>query len=1074
MAVEERITEMPPESEAEPAESRSLTGSLEWRCTGPYRGGRVVAVAGDPIHQQVFYFGACAGGVWKTTNGGVYWENVSDGFFKTSAVGALAVADSDPNVIYAGMGETCIRGNVSHGDGVYRSTDAGKTWQHLGLDDTRYIAKVRIHPQNPDLVYVAALGHIFGPNRERGIYRSKDGGKTWEQILFRSEETGAIDLSMDPHNPRILYAAFWQVRRSFWNLSSGGPESSLYKSTDGGDTWTEITQKPGLPKSLKGKMGIAVSPAKPDRVWAIIEAEGDDRGLYRSDDGGESWELVNGDHQLVARPWYYCHVYADPQDANTVYVLNLKMWKSTDGGKSITEITTPHGDNHDLWLDPQNNQRMIEGNDGGACVSFDGGATFTTIYNQPTAQFYHVVADNQFPYRLYGTQQDNSSISVPSRTNKGAIPWVDCYTVGSGESGYIAVNPQNPNIVYEGAIGSAPGGGGIILRYDHSTNQTRIITVWPEIYNGYGAKDLKYRFQWTFPIVFSPFDSNILYTAGNRVFKSTDEGSSWEPISPDLTRNDVTKMEPSGGPITKDTTGAEHYGTIFAFIESPKERGLFWAGSDDGLIHISRDGGQNWENITPPDLPEWTLISMIEASPHDAATAYVAATRYKLDDNTPYLYKTNDYGKTWTKITNGIPADDFTRVIREDPNRRGLLYTGTETNLYYSLDDGAIWKSLRNNLPVVPIYDIIIKERDLVAATHGRSFWILDDLTPLYQLNDQTAQEQVHLFKPRETVRLNVQMRAGDTTGKIYSLGLGIPATYIEKKKPDGTTERVMLDAGKNPPPGVFVTYYLKQKPEGEVSLTFKDAQGNEIKRFVSKPENPPKNGEKEQQEPWVPVEAGANRFIWNMRYADAHKVPGDVTTEKSLTGPLAAPGTYQVELKVGDQTYTQSFEIVKDPRVSATQADLEEQFKLLIAIRDKLSETQDAINQIRTIKQQAQELIGRTKDQPNLKSVSDAAQALIDKLTPVEEALIQTQVKSPADRLNLQSKLNEKLASLPSVVSYADFAPTRQSYDVFHDLSERIDQQLAQLQEIVKTDVPAFNTQVREASVPAISVSEQ
>ncbi|MCH8206630.1 MAG: glycosyl hydrolase, partial [Chloroflexi bacterium] len=527
-----------------------MLSSLKWRSIGPYRGGRVVAAAGDPSDLMTFYFGACAGGVWKTTDGGTYWENISDGFFQTAAVGAMAVAEGDPNVIYVGTGEACIRGNVSHGDGVYRSTDAGRTWTNIGLRDTRHIARVRVHPQDPDLVYVAALGHAFGPNEQRGVYRSKDGGHNWERVLFRSEDAGAADLSMDPNNPRILYAAIWQVRRTPWGFSSGGPESSLYKSSDGGDTWTDLTDNPGMAKGLKGRIGVSVSPARADRVWAVVEADQEERGLYRSDDGGTTWERTNDDGELVQRPWYYSHVFADPQDPETVYIMNLKAWRSTDGGKTFAQVSTPHGDNHELWIDPRNPRRMIQGNDGGACVSFNGGETWTTIFNQPTGQFYHVVTDTQFPYRVYGTQQDNSAISVPSRSAHGAILWGDCYPVGTSESGHIAVRPDNPNIVYSGAIGSSAGGGDSLLRYDHSTGQTRIVSVWPEFYWGWGVKDQRYRFQWTYPIVISPHDPNILFVAGNIVFRSDNDGASWEAISPDLTRNDVTKMEASGGPIT--------------------------------------------------------------------------------------------------------------------------------------------------------------------------------------------------------------------------------------------------------------------------------------------------------------------------------------------------------------------------------------------------------------------------------------------------------------------------------------------------------------------------------------------
>ena len=805
--------------------SPSLLRTVEWRCIGPPRGGRVVAVAGDPVDAPVFYFGACAGGVWKTADGGTYWENVSDGYLNTAAVGAIAVSDADPNVIYVGTGESCIRGNVSHGDGVYKSTDKGKTWTNVGLSDTRHVARIRIHPSDQDTVYVAALGHAYGPNKERGVFRSRDGGQTWQKILFRSEKTGAIDLSMDPTNPRRLYASLWQVQRTPHSLISGGPESGIFRSTDSGDTWTDITDNPGLPGGPKGRIGIAVSPANPERIYATIEAK--DFGLYRSDDGGDTWDLITDNRDIQGRPWYYQHIFADPQDANTVWVLNYKAWKSVDGGATFTEVTTPHGDNHDLWIDPNNAQRMIEGNDGGACVSFNGGESWSTIYNQMTSQFYHVATDNQFPYRVYGTQQDNSAISVPSWSAKGAIPWDDCYTVGGSESGHIAVHPQDPNLVFSGAIGSSPGGGGNFLRYDRATDQTRIITVWPELTTGMGAKAMKYRFQWTFPIQFSPHDPDVLYAAANQLFRSRDQGGSWEAISPDLTRNDPSKLGPSGGPITKDSTGAEVYCTIFAFVESPHENGVFWTGSDDGLVHISRDGGATWDNVTPEDLPEWSLVCMIEQSPHDPATAYLAATRYKLDDTRPMLYKTTDYGQSWTQIVNGIPTNDFTRVVREDPSRRGLLYAGTETGVYVSFDDGSSWQPLQANLPRAPIYDLAVKGTDLVASTHGRSFWVLDDLTLLHQVADSAPGSEFSLLAPRPTYRVRAAsgLNGSAGPGKNYGIAFGTPLAFYETKKPGGPSDIVFLDSGKNAPPGVLVNYYLDQKPENEIQIGVHRAQ---------------------------------------------------------------------------------------------------------------------------------------------------------------------------------------------------------------------------------------------------------
>ncbi|HEV8486949.1 MAG TPA: glycosyl hydrolase, partial [Blastocatellia bacterium] len=725
----------------------SLLKGLKWRQIGPYRGGRVTAVAGVTSQPNVYYFGATGGGVWKTTDGGVNWLPVSDSFFKTGSVGAIGVAQSDPNVIYVGMGELPIRGNVSHGDGVYKSTDAGKTWKHVGLEDTRQIGRVRVHPLNPDIVYVAALGHVWGPNQQRGIFRSTDGGKTWQKVLYRSDKAGVCDLILDPSNPRILYAGLWEVYRKPWTLESGGPGSGVFKSTDGGDTWTEITRNGGLPKGTIGKVGITVSPANPERVWAIIEAE--DGGVFRSDNGGQSWTRVNEQRNLRQRAWYYTRIYADPQNADTVYVLNTGFYKSNDGGRTFTQISVPHGDNHDLWIAPNDSLRMINSNDGGANVSFNGGRTWTE-QDQPTAQFYRVAVDNDFPYHIYGAQQDNSTVKIASRTTEGGIDATHWYDVGGGESGWIAPSPKDSNIVFAGSY------GGLITRYDHHTGQQRSVTPWPDNPMGAGAADLKYRFQWNFPLVFSPHDPSVLYASANVLFKSTNEGQSWQVISPDLTRNDKSKQGSSGGSITKDNTSIEYYDVIFTLMESPIQKGLIWTGSDDGLVNVTRDAGKNWENVTPKGMPEWIQVNSIEASPHAAGTAYVAATMYKLDDYHPYLYKTSDFGKTWKKITNGIPEDAFTRVIREDPARQGLLYAGTETGLYVSFNDGENWQSLGLNLPVVPITDLVIqkREKDLIAATQGRSFWVLDDLPVLHQMADAVAKADVHLFKPEDAYRM--------------------------------------------------------------------------------------------------------------------------------------------------------------------------------------------------------------------------------------------------------------------------------------------------------------------------------
>ena len=1051
-----------------------LLESLRWRCIGPPRGGRVVAAAGDPCDPMVFYFGAVGGGVWKTTDGGTYWEPVSDDYFNTAAVGALAVSESDPNVVYAGTGESCLRGNVTHGDGVYRSTDAGKTWKHVGLTDTRHIARIRVHPTNPDLVYVAALGHAFGPNEERGVFRSKDGGETWEKVLYKSDKAGAIDLSLDASNPRIMYAAVWEALREPFRFTSGGPDSGLYKSTDGGDTWTDITCNKGLPEGTKGRIGVAASPARPGRVWAIIEAE--KRGLFRSDDGGETWEHVNDDGNLLQRPWYYGHVYADPQDANTCYVLNLNMWKSTDGGKSFVRVTTPHGDNHELWIDPRNPKRMIEGNDGGACVTFNGGETWSTIYNQLTSQFYHLTTDDQLPYRVYATQQDNSAISVPSRTNTGAIPWSDCYAVGSSESGHIAVDPKDPNIVFSGAIGSSPGGGDSLLRYDHSIRQTRIVSVWPEYQWGSGVKDHKYRFQWTYPIVFSPHDPDVLYITGQYVFRSDNSGESWEIISPDLTRGDESKMEPSGGPLTLDTTMVEHYGTIFAFAESQHEKGVFWVGSDDGLVHISRDGGESWDDVTPSDILEWTRIDIIEVSPHNPATAYMSGTRYKWDDARPFLYKTNNYGRSWTKITDGIPEDDFTRVIREDPVRQGLLYAGTETRVYVSFDDGGSWQTLRGNMPVTPISDLVVKGDDLVVATNGRSFWILDDLPALRQLSGADAESEAALLKPGPALRDPHPVGGGRPggEGKNYMLGLGYGGAFYEKAGPDGEVIRVMLDCGENPPSGVVVHYYLKEKPE-EATLTFLDAEDNEIRSFSSKKPDAEgsattKTGNVKQGEPTVRAEPGMNRFIWDTRYPGSTKPEIEDVDVHGFDGPVAPPSTYKVRLDVGSTSQTQEFEIRRNPQADATDEDLREQFDLLIRIRDKVSETYEAANKIASVRGQVDAWVARATHDSAKDAVTAAADELKGKLDAVDSEIVQRDTLGGVDRLSKPSKLDAKIREIAFVPASADYKPTKQAYEVFEDLSGRLDVQFQALQEIIDNDLPKFVDIIHELEIPAIN----
>lgn len=995
---------------------QSLFQVMRWRCIGPFRGGRVDAVTGVRGRPYVYYFGSVGGGVWKTEDGGLTWENISDGYFRTGSVGAIAVADSDPNVIYVGTGETDIRQDFINGMGVYKSENAGETWRHVGLIETHQIGKISIHPQNPDLVYVAALGRVHGPSKERGVFRTKDGGETWEKVLYVSDITGAVDLAMDITNPRILYATFWQVRRKPWGIFTGGKESSIYKSTDSGDTWIELTT--GLPKGIKGKIGVTVSPVNPQRLWTVVEAK--DGGVFCSDNGGKSWRKVNSTPIVRDRGWYYGRIFADTQNVDTVYVLTNRFSKSIDGGKSFFSIRTPHGDDHDLWIAPEDNMRMIEGNDGGVNISINGGKTWSIQSNQPTAQFYRVIADNQFPYRVYGAQQDNSTVSIASRTSSFGITQTDWYPVGGGESGYIAPDPEDPNIVYAGSY------YGLLTRYDHRIKQLRNISVWPESPGGHPASDVKYRFQWVYPILISPHDPDTIYAAGNILFKSTNEGQSWKAISPDLTRNDKNKQGQSGGPIIGDNNSSCYYCTIYTVAESPKKKDLIWTGSDDGLVHLTMDGGKSWTNVTPKTMAEWTRVSIIEASPHDAATAYIATNRYELDDYKPYIYKTDDYGKTWKLITTGIPEGAFVRSVREDPKRKGLLYSGTETGVYVSFDDGENWQSLQLNLPVVPIYDITIRNDDLVVATHGRSFWILDDLTLLHQLKDETLSSKMHLFQPRETYRMGFSSRFRG--GAV----------------------------GENPSSGVVVYYYLEDVPKKEVTLEFLDSGGNLIKTFRS-------------------AEAGMNRFEWDMRYPDATPVPEDYIMWGGTTrGPVAMPGIYQVRLTAGNQILTQSFEIKKDPRILTSQEDFQKQFDLLIKIRDKVSAAHDAVNQIHALQKEIEATVSRARAANKKEGIETEAENLSKKLMTVRDELIQVKIKFGNDVLTYKIKLNNKMAALARVIASADAAPTDQSCEVFNKLSAELNVQLDKLTEIITKDIQVFNSLVQKEGIPAVPLKKR
>ncbi len=1057
-----------------------FAGLAEFRCIGPFRGGRVVAVAGDPRDQNTFYFGGVCGGVWKTTDAGQYWGNISDGYFTASSIGALEVAPADPNVIYAGTGETTIRIDVSIGDGIYKSTDAGRSWKHIGLRDTRQIAKIRTHPDNADLVYVAAFGHAFGENPERGIYRSRDGGATWENILHVSDKAGAIDITIDKNNPRIIYAAFWEAYRNFWQISSGGEDSGIWRSLDGGDTWENISQNKGLPKGLLGKIGLAASPVQPGRVWAIIENQ-PDGGLYRSDDHGETWTVGSKDNRLISRAWYYMHLTADPQDANTIYVNNLSFWKSTDGGHNFSEINTPHGDNHDLWINPDNNKIMVHGNDGGSCVSLNGGLSWSTLYNQPTAQFYHLDVDTNEPYYVYGTQQDNSSLRAPSRSRYSSITWEDCDIIGSGESGYIAVNPDDPNIVYVGAIGSSPGGGNSLQRYDHRSQQIRLISTWPRSSTGLGARADKYRFAWTYPIVFSPHDSNIIYIGGNQILRTTDEGQSWQEISPDLTKADPETLKPSGGPINLDAVGAEHYATVYTLAESPHEAGIIWAGSDDGLLHISRDGGENWTDITPPDLGDWTMFTMIEPSPHDKATAYVTATRYKNDDYAPYVFKTTNYGQSWTSITSGIAEDHFCRVIREDPNRAGLLYLGTEFGLYISFDSGESWQRFQLNLPIAPIYDLKVKDTDLVLATHGRSFWILDDLTRLHQYNDDISEKSAHLMAPRQVERHLPKVFEGffeGGEGKQYMSTLGMVAAYTIEETPEHDRKYTYLDSGNNPPNGAVITYYLREQPAETITLRIDDADGNEVKTFksihVDEEEKSTNKGEEDKpKELRIPSKAGWNRFVWDLRYPDAHKViPHNDNQQGFIKGPHAAPGSYHATLSIGDQQLSVTFEIVKEAGVTASNADLQAQFDLLLAIRDKVSATHKTINQMRDVRAQLKGWRERLAGLESAAGTIEAAKSLEEQVLEVEKELMIPDTRAGwPDAMNNGDRLATQLSNLSFNVNLGDYKPTDYEYAAYDEMATEIDGVSDKFNDIVQGNLAEFNTMLSNAGFGKIAL---
>ncbi|MEZ4902684.1 MAG: glycosyl hydrolase [Spirosomataceae bacterium] len=1029
-----------------------LFNALRYRNVGPFVGGRSLAVSGVVGNPLTYYFGATGGGVWKTNDGGNKWFPISDSTFQSSSVGAIAVASSDPNVVYVGMGETDIRGNITYGDGMYKSTDAGKTWKHLGLKESYSIAHIAVHPRNPDVLFVAATGNIWGPNKERGVYRSKDGGKNWQQVLAKNDSTGAVDVVFDPSNPQILYAAMWQCYRNHHSMSSGGTGSGLYKSTDGGDTWQLLSQKPGMPKGLLGKIGIAVAPTNGNRLWAMIENK-DKGGLYRSDDAGETWTHVTDNPNLKQRPWYYMNVAVSPKDENHIIILNVNAFKSKDGGKTFQRIGVHHGDTHDVWINPNNPDNYIIGDDGGGEVTYNDGETFTEL-DLPTSQFYHVSVDNDFPYNLYGAQQDNSAKRIASRSDEATIGTRDWYTVAGGESGYIVSDPLDPTVTFGGSY------DGLITRLDKKNNQEQTINVYPEYFMGSPSGKRTYRFQWTFPIVFSPHDPKTLFATSQYVHKTTDYGHSWETISPDLTRHDPTTLGPTGGPISGDMTGAETYATVFTFAECEHEKGVYWTGSDDGMVYVSQDAGKNWSDVTPPKsmLGDFALMSLIETSRFDKGKAYLAATRYKLNDRKPYLFKTTDYGKTWTLITNGIPDDEYTRVVREDPHRKGLLYAGTERGVWVSFDDGANWQRLQLNLPLTPVHDLVIqkREKDLVIATHGRSFWILDDLSPLHEIMDKAVTADAHLYKPRPSYRF-----AGGGRFVIDEF----------------------MNEGENAPNGVMVRYYLKDSPKDEVKLQFFTAAGDTIIAYSSKKDRKgeevrePKDffaNPKARRPDILATNAGMNVFLWNMRYPNATEVDGtNVMWSGSTIGPKAVPGKYKVQLVIGKNLIKeQEFEILKDPRIKTTNAEFKEQFDLLMKINNKLSENHKSINQIRKVREDISAYQKAVKDTALATQLKKQAKPLLEELEKIESVLMQPKSKAGQDALNFAIQLNDKLAGVGSVVGSADTKPTKSSYEAYNDLAGKIDQQINRLKTVLQKEVPAFNNAVRQADVKAININ--
>jgi photosystem II stability/assembly factor-like uncharacterized protein len=1017
-------------------------GSLKWRSLGPQRGGRSIGVAGSAARPNEYYFGATGGGLWKTTDGGTNWRPVTDGQINSASVGAVAVAPSNPDVVYIGMGEAQLRGNIAQGDGVYKTTDGGKTWKHIGLKDSQTVSRLRVHPTNPDLVYAAVLGHVAGPNDERGVFRSKDGGATWDRVLFRDNKTGAVDLTLDPNNPSVVYATMWEAFRMSHMMSSGGPGSGIFKSTNGGDTWTEISRNPGLPKGVLGKMGITVSGADSNRLYAQIEAE--DGGFFMSDDAGATWKLVTDRREQRQRAFYYTRLYADPKAKDTVYVLNVGFHKTTDAGKTWTTIRVPHGDNHDLWISPDDPKRMVQSNDGGGNVTVNGGETWTE-QDYPTSQFYHVTTTNHVPYHVCGAQQDNSTACVSSQSSEsmfGERTAPIFYSAGGGESGYIAPHPTKLDVFYAGSY------GGYISRFDRSTGQTRAINPYPDNPMGYPSGQIAERFQWTFPIVLSPHDPNELYVGSQHLWLSTNEGQSWTKVSPDLTRGDPSTMGDSGGPITKDHTGVETYGTIFTFAPSRVDRNVMWTGSDDGYIHVTRDKTKTWTNVTPKDLPEFARISIVEASPHRAGTAYVAANRYGRGDFAPYVYRTDDYGQTWTKIVAGVAARDFARAIREDIKRPKMLYLGTENGIYVSYDDGAKWESLRQGLPVTPVHDIAVTDRDLVIGTHGRGFYVMDNIAPLRELRSAavTGEGILNLFTP-QTVRRGLDRNATFD----YSLEAAVKDVRIEILDEKGAAIR---------------TYTNSEAEVAKAKAAAAERAGGGEEDFFRGP-----------RDPKPPLNPGHHRVNWDLRYPGATEFPGMIMWAASSRGPLAPTGSYQVRVTADGESQTKPFRIEREKTLlrDVTDADLQAQFDLAMLVRNKASQANDAVLLIRGIKAQVDERIkkldtGKPGRKPSAALV--AARSINDKLSAVEGEIYQVKNRSSQDPLNYPIKLNNKIAALQGVIESADARPTDPSREVFKMLSDRLDAQLGKMDAIIKTDLPKLVALLQKQKLDAVTVT--